>query len=62
MLVYKLNETCILTELAGGGGVFTKIDISKKLVQNETSIMKTSGGVVKESFQIKWNIVVKFLS
>lgn len=53
MLVYKLNETCILTELAGGGGVFTKIDISKRLVQNETSIMKTSGGVVKESFQIK---------
>lgn len=51
MLVYKLNETCILTEL--GGGVFTKIDISKRLVQNETSIMKTSGGVVKESFQIK---------
>lgn len=52
MLVYKLNETCILTELAGGG-VFTKIGISKRLVQNETSIMKTSGGVVKESFQIK---------
>lgn len=43
MLVYKLNETCILTELAGrgGGAVFTKIDISKRLVQNETSIMKT---------------------
>lgn len=47
MLVYKLNETCILTELAGGGGYL------QRLIQNETSIMKTSGGVVKESFQIK---------